>query len=417
MDSLTKLAHAAGAAHFDADGTPGRRPLRSEHCGWTGRQIREVYGQHSQNEVVRAKGHAIPIHLAAVPGGRRFPLLKVMLTTACERNCRYCPFQSGSDRRRVTFKPEELAGVVMRAYRAGWIQGVFLSSGLFDGGANTQNKLLDTAEILRHKLNYRGYLHVKIMPGAEQGQVLRAMQLADRISTNLEAPNARRLSALAPEKEFGRELLNPLQWAEQARRSDPAGLARGGRWPSTTTQFVVGAAGESDVELLSTVEKLYGQMHLQRVYFEAFSPVRGTPLESHPPGSSIRQQRLYEASFLLRDYGFGLEELPFDPDGTLPLDMDPKQACADRALREAPIDLNLADREQLLRVPGIGPLTADKLIRLRRQQRLQDFDALRRQRLITERSAPYILLDGQRAAYQMELFDSRVTGTLNGAVS
>lgn len=404
MDALQKLSRAADQAQFETDGE-ALPPGSPTSCGWSRRKIREVYGNRSPEEIVQAKGHSIPIHMAAVPGGRRFPLLKVMLTTACERNCSYCPFQSGRDHHRITFRPDELARVVIRAHRAGWIQGVFLSTGIVNGGANTQNKLLDTAEILRNRLGYRGYLHIKIMPGAEYGQVLQAMQLADRISTNLEAPNKERLSALAPQKDFERELLNPLRWAEQVRQSTPQELGWQGRWPSSSTQFVLGAAGESDVEMLSTVEHLYHRLGLKRVYFEAFSPVIGTPMESHPAENPLRQQRLYEASFLLRDYGFSLEELPFEDHGALPLEIDPKRAFADRALREEPVELNRADRELLLRVPGIGPQTADKIIDLRRQGRLKDIQQLRAQRLINERSAPYISVDGRRPGFQPRLFE------------
>lgn len=353
---------------------------------------------------MQAKGHPIPIHLAAFPGGKRFPLLKVMLTTACERHCYYCPFQAGRNHPRVTFKPDELAKVVMRAHRAGWIEGVFISTGLFNGGANTQNKILDTAEILRHKLKYAGYMHIKLMPGAERGQVLRAMQLADRLSTNLEAPNSNRLKNLAPEKDFDRELLAPLRWAEMIRRSTPSHLGWGNRWPSTTTQFVVGPAGESDAELLTTVQGLYRKLRLKRVYFEAFSPVTGTPLESHRPENPLRQQRLYEASFLLRDYGFDLEELPFDSEGILPLDRDPKRVNADRTLRHEPVELNRADREMLMRVPGIGRRKADNLLSLRQQGRLGDVSLLRKRGLISERSAPYVTVDGHRPGFQRDLF-------------
>jgi predicted DNA-binding helix-hairpin-helix protein len=404
MDQLQKLALASGDTQFEIDGDESA-PGPSTSCGWTARQIRTVYGSSSPEDIVQAKGHSIPIHMAAVPGGRRFPLLKVMLTTACERNCYYCPFQAGRDHRRVTFEPDELAQVVIRAHRAGWIQGVFLSTGIFNGGANTQNKILDTAEILRDRLNYNGYLHLKIMPGAEYGQVLRSMQLADRVSTNLEAPNKERLFTLAPQKDFERELLTPLRWIEQIRQKTPRPLGWQGRWPSSTTQFVVGAAGENDVELLATVDHLYNQLGLKRAYFEPFSPVIGTPMESHPAGNPRRQQRLYEASFLLRDYGFNLEELPFNPDGALPLDIDPKRAYAERHLRAEPIELNRAARELLLRVPGIGPQTVDKLLDLRRQGRLKDISLLQGERLITERSAPYITVDGHRPSFQRSLFE------------
>ena len=407
MDAIQKFTIAVRESRFDADGPQKefrRQRIDSGACGLTNAQIRTLYSDKPLDEVIRTRGRSIPIHLAAVPGGRRMPLLKVMLTTACERNCYYCPFRAGRNFRRVTFEPEELAGTIVKAYRSGWVEGVFLSTGILKGGANTQNKLLDTAEILRNRLGFNGYLHLKIMPGSEYGQLLRAMQLADRVSTNLEGPTPERLKRLAPQKDFERELVAPLKWADRVRHTRSTRQAWRGRWPATRTQFVVGAVGETDLELLSTVDKLYRQLGLRRAYFEAFSPVEGTPMEALLPGDEVRQQRLYEASFLLRDYGFLLEELPFASDGNLPHDVDPKQAYADRVLRRNPLELNQAERHQLLRVPGIGPRSAERLLALRRRTLLTDAEALRRRNLISERSAPYILLDGRRPAFQRRLF-------------
>ena len=151
----------------------------------------------------------IYVSQAQLPNGQRISLLKTLLTNACERNCYYCPFRAGRDFRRATFKPEEMAHTFMAIHRTGIAEGIFLSSGVIRGGITTQDRLLDTADILRNRLHYRGYLHLKIMPGAERDQVLRAMQLADRVSVNLEAPNTHRLSLLAPRKQFLEELLQP----------------------------------------------------------------------------------------------------------------------------------------------------------------------------------------------------------------
>ncbi|MEJ2012944.1 MAG: radical SAM protein [Anaerolineales bacterium] len=395
MDTIDRLALAAQGPFFEQDGSEqaavntacaGRRPTPGETAG------------------VEFRGHAIPVYQAATPGGKRFPLLKAMLTTACERSCRYCAFRAGRDMRRVTLKPEEMAQVFFDAQRAGIVSGLFLSTGIFAGGPNTQNKLLDCAEILRRKLSFRGYLHLKLMPGVERDQVQRAMELADRVSVNLEAPNPKRLEHLAPEKDFTRELLAPLRWAEQIRQERSPEHAFKGTWASTTTQFVVGAAGESDLELLSTVERLFRGMKLRRTYFEAFSPVEDTPLENHPAESVTRQQRLYEASYLLRDYGFDLEELPFDAQGKLPLERDPKRCYADEVLRQAPVDLNRAEPGQLLRVPGIGPKGCERIVRARRERRLVDLSQLRGMGILAERAAPYILLDGRLPAQQLPLF-------------
>ncbi len=339
----------------------------------------------------------------AVAGGKTVPLLKTMLTSACERNCYYCPFRAGRNYRRATFKPEEMANTFMDMQRAGMVNGLFLSSGIIKGGASTQDKLLDTAEILRNKHDFRGYLHLKIMPGAERAQVERAMQLADRLSVNLEAPNTRRLQGLAPMKEFTEELVRPLQWIEEVRRNRPQYQGWNGRWPSTVTQFVVGAVGESDLELLSTSDYLYRQLRLGRTYFSAFRPIPDTPLEAQAAENPWREHRLYQASFLLRDYGFDMEEMPFDDDGKLPLAVDPKMGWAQRNLLEDPVEVNRADRESLLRVPGIGPRGAEAILRARRQGKLRDVNDLRQIGVVTTRLASFVLLDGHRPARQLRL--------------
>jgi predicted DNA-binding helix-hairpin-helix protein len=347
--------------------------------------------------------NAVFVHPAKLPNGQSIKLLKTLLTSACERDCFYCPFRAGRDFRRATFKPDEFASLFMNLHRAGAAEGIFLSSGVAGGGIRTQDQLLDTADILRHKLGFRGYIHLKVMPGAEKAQVERAMQLANRISVNLEAPNSERLTRLAPHKVFMEELLQPLKWVDEIRRSQPAYKGWKGRWPSTVTQFVAGGADESDLELLSTTNWLHRNVHLGRAYFSAFSPIRDTPLENKAPTDPLREHRLYQASFLLRDYGFGLEELPFASDGNLPLPTDPKLAWAQANLTEDPLEINRAEKGELLRVPGIGPKGAEAILRARRHHRLRDLSVLKKLGIIAERAAPYVLLDGQRAPLQMAL--------------
>ncbi|MEW5986631.1 MAG: radical SAM protein, partial [Chloroflexota bacterium] len=325
------------------------------------------------------------------------------LTSACERNCYYCPFRAGRNYRRATFQPDEMAQTFMDLYRAGRAEGLFLSSGIIKGGVTTQDKIIDTAAILREKHHFRGYLHLKIMPGAERDQVQRLMQLADRVSVNLEAPNTARLQRLAPRKQFVEELLQPLKWVEEIRRSQPPRQTWNGRWPSSVTQFVVGAVGESDLELLTTSAYLYNQLHLRRTYYSGFSPVLNTPLENQPAADPWREHRLYQSSFLLRDYGFDLEELPFTADGNLPLAVDPKVAWAQANLSHTPIEINRAGREQLLRIPGVGPKGVEAILAARRQGKLRDLHDLQALGVITVRAAPYILLDGRRLPYQLNL--------------
>ncbi|HYO88707.1 MAG TPA: radical SAM protein [Candidatus Limnocylindrales bacterium] len=329
------------------------------------------------------------------------PILKTMLTTACERNCYYCPFRAGrSSTKRVTIRPEDMAMAFDRLQRARKVDGLFLSSGIIRGGVTTQDKLIDTIEMVRGKYGYRGYVHLKIMPGSDYGQLYRAMQLADRVSINLEAPTQARLDALAPKKLFEVELLRILQLAAQIRREHPdERLAR------TVTQFVVGAVGDTDVELLSLTDGLHRQLGLQRAYFSAFHPVLDTPLENVQPTAGLREHRLYQSSFLLRDYGWEVEDLPFGAEGNLPTNIDPKLAWAESNLIHAPVELATADRARLLRVPGIGPRSADAILRARRSGRLRDLADLGKLGVANpRRAAPYILLHGHSPLAQQRLF-------------
>jgi predicted DNA-binding helix-hairpin-helix protein len=350
------------------------------------------------------KKESINISEAVMPGGKRIRLLKTLLTSACERNCYYCPFRAGRDFRRATFTPDEMAQTFINLHRSGIAEGIFLSSGIAGGGIHTQDRMIATAEILRDKMGYRGYLHLKLMPGVEHAQVERAMQLADRVSVNLEAPNMQRLERLAPRKTFTEELLQPLRWVEEYRRSQPGYLGWNGHWPSTTTQFVVGAAGENDLELLKTTEYLHRELGLRRAYFSAFRPIPDTPFENLPAESPLREFRLYQASFLLRDYGFNLEDLPFDASRNLPHHTDPKMAWAETHLASQPIEINQADREVLLRIPGIGPQSVKAILTARRTNSIQSLEDLNRIGINPSRAAPFILLNGKRPIRQLSLW-------------
>jgi len=302
--------------------------------------------------------------------------------------------------KRLTFSPDELAQGFDTLQRAGQVEGMFLSSGIIKGSVTTQDRIIDTAEIMRNRYHYRGYMHLKIMPGVEYEQLYRLMQLADRVSVNLEGPTQERLNALAPKKDFGRELLSMLQLAEEIRRTHPYEKLAG-----TVTQFVVGAVGDTDQELLSLSSRLYRHYRLTRAYYSGFSPVIQTPFENLPATDPLREHRLYQASFLLRDYGWKVEDLPFLADGNMELALDPKRTWAERYLREAPLEIMTARRDQLLRVPGIGPVGADAILRARRLGRLTELSHLRQLNIrAPEQAAPYILLDGHKPVMQMSLF-------------
>ncbi len=384
MNEFDKLKNLSEQTTFEADGEP-RLSSPPPAC-------------FSPKE----KDHAFT-HPAQLPNGRKIILLKTLLSSACERDCFYCPFRAGRDFRRATFKPDEFAGLFAKLTAANMAEGVFLSSGIAGGGVRTQDKLLDTAEIMRKKHNYRGYLHLKIMPGAEKDQVYRAMQLADRVSINLEAPSTERLAKLAPHKIFLEELLQPLKWVEEIRKTVPAHNFWNGRWPSSVTQFVAGGSDESDLELLTTTSWLIKNVRLKRAYFSAFHPIRDTPLENKTAVDPMREHRLYQASFLLRDYGFDLEDLPFTNESNLPLYTDPKQAWAQLNLIENPVEINKANKHQLIKIPGIGLKGADAILNARRTGRLYDLSSLKKLGINAERATPYLLFNGRKLAIQLSL--------------
>lgn len=333
------------------------------------------------------------------PQRGKIPVMRTMQTSACERNCYYCPFQAGRNCQRVSFKPEELAAAFDQMQGKKLVEGLFLSSGIAGSGIKVMDAMLDTADIIRRKYQYHGYIHLKIMPGAEAAQIEQAARLADRLSINLEGANEERLSLLAPKKDFWQELLPPLYWLRRNQHHLEPWVKR----PSLTTQFVVGPAGESDRELLTTANMLYREANLARAYYSPFNPIRGTVLENAPKTPPVREHRLYQADWLLRFYGFQIDELPFDEQGHLPLSGDPKLVWAKAHLSHCPVEINRASRTELLRIPGIGPQTVEAILTARRQNRLSNLPQLKQLGVQIGRAAPFILIDGRQASYQLPL--------------
>lgn len=315
---------------------------------------------------------------AKLPGGQTMKLARVMQTNACSRTCNYCATRCGRKLKRTMFKPDELAAGFMHLYRRRRAEGLFLTSGIPGDSVRMMDRMLETAQLLRGTYGYQGYLHLKILPGCEYPQIERACRLASRVSLNLEAPTDETLARIAPEKHFSTDNLPRLQYAGRFiqamrlehpdRRMTPAGV---------TTQFVVGAAGESDSHILRLVSGMLSQGLLHHAHYSAFQPVTDTPLESHAAAPEARGHRLYQADHLLREYGFGYDELPFDGAGNLPLDVDPKRAWALAHPERFPVELTRASRSQLLRVPGIGPLAASRLVNFRRQLVVRSLEDLR----------------------------------------
>jgi predicted DNA-binding helix-hairpin-helix protein len=249
--------------------------------------------------------------------------------------------------------------------------------------------MIATAEILRRRHRFHGYVHMKVLPGASRAAVERAAQLADRISINMEAPGPEHLEKIAREKDFRSELLPQTGWIQQAV-TDPRTRAK-----SHTTQFVVGASGEADRDILKWTDWLYKGRGLYRAYYSAYEiPDEDTSLEA-PPAPLMREHRLYQSDFLLRKYGFSLEELVFEGKGDLSLTVDPKERWAQEHPEWFPVEVLTAPQEVLLRVPGLGPVSARRICSWRRKGSFQGPRDLRKAGLVLKKAAPYLLLKGK----------------------
>jgi predicted DNA-binding helix-hairpin-helix protein len=338
------------------------------------------------------------LYPAALPNGKHIALLKVLQSNMCQNNCFYCGMRRSRNVQRCDLSSDELAATFHQLVQRGVAEGLFLSSAVCGSAGRTQERMIATVELMRFRYHFDGYIHLKLLPGCEPAAVERAVQIADRVSVNLEAPNAERLQGLSGDKRFEQDLMQPMHWAKRFLDQDLHAKA------DLTTQLVVGAAGESDREILSTVERLHRDLGLTRAYFSAFRPVPDTPLENLPPTPPLRQHRLYQSDYLLRHYGFNVQDLTFDDSGNLCTDTDPKMAWAQKHPGFFPIEINRASREQLLRVPGIGPRSAAAILRLRRRDKLRHMEDLRATGAVAPRAAPFILLDGRSAPQQLSLF-------------
>lgn len=324
---------------------------------------------------------------AFVADGAAKSLFRVLQSNSCEWDCPYCPLRRSNDTERATFEPEELAKAFMARSDAGVVDGLFLSSGVAGGLRPAMARMLDTVELLRVRYAYTGYVHLKLMPGIRPDEIERATTLADRVSINLEAPNGERLKRIAPDRRWS-SILEPMRYVHDAEQAGnlPSGQA---------TQLVVGVADETDQEIVTAATRMYSEFAMRRVYFNAFRPQAGTPMAEHIPTPFVRQQRLQEADWLMRQYGFKSNELPFDPDGNLPLQLDPKFAWALAHPESFPIEVNTAERDELLRVPGIGPISVERIIQIRRMARFREVDHLRKLGVVTEKARHFLLLDGR----------------------
>ena len=343
------------------------------------------------------RGEANPLSRFISPaigkGGKVVLLLKILQDNACLFNCGYCGLHASGTTPHVRFTPEELAALFIDMIRKKMVSGLFLSSGISGSPNRAMQQMLNTVEIVRRVHEFKGYVHCKIMPGCSFEYVEQAVRLADRVSVNLEAPSADRLALIADQKMFHAAILQPMRWVKELA---DRGLAA----PSgMVTQYVVGAAGEPDLELLGTSQRLYREVQLRRAHYSAFSPVPGTPLQEHPPTSPRREHRLYQADFLLRQYDFAAEELVYRSDGNLPTGGDPKLIWARFHPERYPIEVNTASRADLLRIPGVGPVAAERILTMRRvRHTLRSVADLNATGAVTNRALAFVLLDGQRPA-------------------
>ena len=312
------------------------------------------------------------IYPVALPSGGTTYLLKTLVSNACSNDCKYCPLRQGRDVRRCTLSPDETAKVFMEYLRAGKVSGIFLSSGVTGSPDQSMARLIDTVKILRKRERFRGYVHLKVIPGASDEAIREAVSLSSAVSVNIEAPGEKNFRRLSAKKNYLTDVIRPMKLISEL-------TSKGG--PHTgvkqTTQFVVGAAGEKDSEIIDYTWGLYKRLRLQRVYFSAYQ--KGLGCEELPGEAAdvsgedllTREHRLYQVDWLIRKYGFEAKEIPLDGNGNLDLVRDPKEVWAGRHPEFFPVNVNRAGKETLLRVPGLGPMTVNRIIAARGERGLR----------------------------------------------
>ena len=382
MQLIDKLTILADAAKYDASCASSGAPKRSS---------RGKDGIGSTN--------GMGICHSYTPDGRCVALLKILLTNFCLYDCQYCVNRRSSDVPRARFTPEEVVTLTLDFYRRNCISGLFLSSGIIRSADYTMEQLVCVAKLLREEHQFRGYIHLKTIPDADPLLIAEAGRYADRLSVNIELPTESSLIRLAPEKQVGtiKQAMHSIHQGEsearvekRAPRFAPAGQS---------TQMIVGADATDDSTILHTAQSLYGAYRLRRVYYSAFSPIphspKSVPFEAPP---LLREHRLYQADFLLRGYGFTAGELLSGP-GNLALDIDPKLAWALNHREHFPVDLNRAEPALIARVPGIGVLSAKRLVELRRHKRIR-YEDVTRLRCALDKARPFIVTQDYRPPLQ-----------------
>mgnify|MGYP001300223624 CR=1 FL=1 len=392
LELSDRLAVLTAMAVDDHEGVPGHRASR---VGLPPPRLR-----HTGDVGALRPFNLRPIRM---PGGGRTTLLRVLMTNACTFNCHYCPMRRDRDMPRTLIKPEELVRVFLAARQRDWCEGLFITTGIAGRPMTVMDELITVLELLRLKHRFAGYVHVKMVPGGDAAQIDRLTQLASRVSINLEAPCGTTLQQIAPEKSLETTLVSLGRARDQvveawtdAAGGRPRDALRPRGAAGMTMQFVVGATPDADRTIIGRVSELYGAGGVHHAHFSAFRPIRDTPMESVQATPALREHRLYQADYLLRSYGFAVNELVYEADGNLPLGRDPKVAWALAHPEQFPVEVQNATRETLLRVPGIGPASARRLVAARHATAIRDLADLRRLGVVTARAAGFLSLRGRR---------------------
>ncbi len=341
-------------------------------------------------------------HLRPGPG-MRMSLLRILMTNACSYNCHYCPMRRDRPMPRTLLKPGELVRIFLGAHQRGWCQGLFITTGIPGRPIKVMDDLIQVLELLRERHHFGGYIHVKLVAGSETAQIDRLTALASRVSLNFEAPCGKSLAQIAPDKSFSTTLhdferVRSLVVLEREARAH--GKPRDPLHPTgasgMTMQFVVGATPDTDRTLLGTVSRLKAAGGVHHPHFSAFRPISDTPMENVQAAPALREHRLYQAAYLLDNYGFAPDEVVYAPDGNLPLALDPKSAWALAHPEQFPVEVQRASYEELLRVPGIGPLAARRIVGQRATVSLRGLSDLRKLGVVTTRAGGFLTLHGRR---------------------
>lgn len=316
------------------------------------------------------------IYPITLPNGGRSVLFKTLVSNICENDCSYCPLRDGGAGRSCALKPEETAKVFLDYLKQRKVFGLFLSSGVTSSPDATMDRLNTTARILRQKYAFRGFIHLKIIPGASRGAIEDAVSLASAVSLNIETPGEENMRKLSSRKRYLDDIIEPMKLISNL-------TARGNKYSRVkqTTQFIVGPAGESDAEIVKYTAALYDRLNLNRIYFSAYQKTKEDSAEKTTASQDVnttfvREHRLYQTDFLFRKYGFAESDIIFDKNCRLSLTTDPKQLYADAHPEKFPINVNNAAKLDLLKVPGLGPITVNRILKIRRKSnihRIEDF--------------------------------------------